>query len=102
MIVVITDSNGCIMVKDLRIALLGLVMNPADRIISLDEVMKTKANGLEHDFIDLIKIAEKSHKEMKLEMAQSLLTFEQPYWVKNNRFIAQHKKHSLKPTHIRP
>ena len=102
MIIVITDSNGCIMVKDLRIALIGLLINPADRIISLDEVMKTKANGLEHDFIDLIKIAEKSHKEMKLEMAQSLLTFEQPHWVKNNRFIAQHKKHSLKPTHIRP
>lgn len=100
MIIVITDSSGCIMVKDLRIALLGLVMNPADRIISLDEAMKTK--GIGHDFIDLIKIAEKSHKEMKLEMAQSLLTFEQPHWVKNNRFIAQHKKHSLKPTHIRP
>lgn len=100
MIVVITDSNGCIMVKDLRIALFDLSMNTTDRLICLDDVIK--ANGLEHDFIDLIKIAEKSHKEMKLEMAQSLLTFEQPYWVKNNRFIAQHKKHSLKPTHIRP
>jgi selenocysteine lyase/cysteine desulfurase len=100
MIIVITDSNGCIMVKDLRIALLGLLINPADRIISLDEVMKTK--GVEHDFIDLAKIAEKAHKDIKLELAQSLYTFEQPHWVKNNRFIAQHKKHSLKPTSVRP
>jgi hypothetical protein len=88
------------MAKDLRISLLGLSMNTTDRLICLDDVIK--ANDLEHDFIDLIKIAEKSHKEMKLEMAQSLLTFEQPHWVKNNRFIDQHKKHSLKPTHIRP
>lgn len=100
MIVVITDSNGCIIAKNLRLALLNLVISPADRIMSLDEVMKTKS--IEHDFIDLAKIAEKAHKDIKLELAQSLYTFEQPHWVKNNRFITQHKKHSLKPSKCKP